>query len=147
MRLIIACDPNGGIGVNNMLPWLSLQDDLARFKRLTTNQVVIMGKNTWYSLPIKPLPNRINIVITQEPIPDVITSNSLAICHNYPDAWIIGGARLVESSWNLIDEVHLSRTFTEYDCDTYIDLLQLTHFSKVHTEPCADHDYEIWKRK
>ncbi len=53
MKLIIACDPNGGIGYENRLPWSNIQGDLPRFKRLTEGQTVIMGRNTWDSLPKK----------------------------------------------------------------------------------------------
>ena len=52
MKLIIACDPKGGIGYNGKLPWTNLQGDLPRFKALTSNQVVLMGRKTWESLQI-----------------------------------------------------------------------------------------------
>jgi dihydrofolate reductase len=64
------------------------------------------------------------------------------------DAWIIGGARVIESCWEYIDEIHATRTFTEYTCDTYIDLLKLENeFVCQSKEDCIDHSYEIWKRK
>jgi dihydrofolate reductase len=53
MKLIVACDPKGGIGYNNKLPWSNIQGDLPRFKNLTQGQVVVMGRNTWDSLPKK----------------------------------------------------------------------------------------------
>ena len=54
MKLILACDPNGGIGYQNTLPWTNIRGDLPRFKALTDNGVVVMGRNTWESLPKKP---------------------------------------------------------------------------------------------
>ena len=63
MKLVIAFDPKGGIGYRGGLPWDKLQGDLPRFKELTSNKIVLMGKNTWDSLPKKPLPNRTNWVI------------------------------------------------------------------------------------
>ena len=63
--LIVCFDSNYGIGKNNTIPW-KLSSDLKRFKELTLNNIVIMGKNTWTSLPKKPLQNRINIVISKE---------------------------------------------------------------------------------
>jgi len=74
MKLIVACDPNGGIGYKNKLPWTKIQGDLPRFKQLTQNKIVVMGRNTWDSLPKKPLPNRINYILTSDPfsIPDKI---------------------------------------------------------------------------
>ena len=66
MKLIVACDPNGGIGYNNRLPWTNLQGDLPRFKNLTQGQVVVMGRNTWDSLPKKPLLGRLNFIVTSQ---------------------------------------------------------------------------------
>ncbi len=150
MKLIIACDTKGGIGYNNRLPWERIEGDLPRFKELTTGKTVVMGRNTWDSLPKKPLPNRTNIIITSLPLinlpENTYVSRSLTEVNN--DAWLIGGAKLVNSSWDFINEIHLSRTFTEYNCDVYIDLLKLeTEFMCFFKEQHHDHNYEIWKRK
>ena len=60
---IVAVDNNWGIGYNgNLLE--HIPDDLKYFKQLTSNKMVVMGRKTWDSLPIKPLPDRLNIVIT-----------------------------------------------------------------------------------
>lgn len=150
MKLIVACDPKGGIGYNNKLPWSKIEGDLPRFKELTTGKVVLMGRNTWDSLPKKPLPNRINVVVTKRDIMGVTTLTSLPDrdSMDLSDVWVIGGAKLIQSSWHLIDEIHLSRTIAEYTCDTFIDLVKLErefmcYFKEQHT----DHSYEIWKRK
>lgn len=150
MKLIVACDPKGGIGYNNKLPWDRLQGDLPRFKELTTGKVILMGRNTWESLPKKPLPNRINVVVTRQDIMGVTTFTSLPDRDqmDLTDVWLIGGAKLINSSWHLTEEVHLSRTFAEYKCDVFIDLFKLERefvcwFKEEHT----DHSYEIWKRK
>jgi len=150
MKLIVACTPSGGIGYNNELPWSKIEGDLPRFKELTTGKVVLMGRNTWDSLPKKPLPNRINVVVTSKNIDGITTINSVPEEDNMDlrDVWLIGGAQLINSSWHLIDEIHLTKTFTEYTCDRHIDLLKLEReymcwFKETHT----DHTYEIWKRK
>lgn len=150
MKLIVACDPKGGIGYNNKLPWTNIQGDLPRFKELTTGKVILMGRNTWESLPKKPLPNRINVVVSSKEIEgtNVINNISMDFSIKNPDAYLIGGAKLINTSWWTIDEVHLTRTFTEYTCDTFIDLVKLQNefvcwFKEEHT----DHSYEIWKRK
>jgi len=150
MKLIVACDPKGGIGYNNKLPWTNIQGDLPRFKELTTGKVVLMGRNTWDSLPKKPLPNRINVVVSSKDIPGITTLNSLPERDNMDlsDVWLIGGAKLIESSWHLIDEIHLTKTVSEYTCDTYIDLVKLEkQFICWFKEQHHDHTYEIWKRK
>ena len=150
MKLIIACDPKGGIGFNGKLPWTNIQGDLPRFKALTTSKVVLMGRNTWDSLPKKPLPNRINVVVTKRDIMGVTTLTSLPDrdTMDLTDVWIIGSAKLIESSWHLIDEIHLSRTIAEYTCDTFIDLSKIeTQFNCVKQEQLIDHWYEVWIRK
>ena len=150
MKLILACDPKGGIGYENKLPWINIEGDLPRFKALTTGKVVFMGRNTYESLPVKPLPNRINIVVTSKVIDNVRTMERISVRDNifYKDAWIIGGAKLVNTHWWCIDEVHLTKVLTEYTCDTFIDLLYLEKlFTLVSEENFSDHVYQIWKRK
>jgi len=150
MKLIVACDPNGGIGYQNRLPWTNIQGDLPRFKRLTTGKIVVMGRNTWDSLPKKPLPYRINVVVTTTPalIQDkgiVVTDKTDSFTDFH---WLIGGAKLIETCWEQIDEVHLTRVYDHYTCDTFIDLLYLEYnFVREYSEMFPDHMYEIWKRK
>ena len=148
MKLIIACDPKGGIGFDGKLPWSKIEGDLPRFKALTTGKIVLMGRKTWDSLPLKPLPNRMNYVMSSRPIEGVVNPDNTMILNETKEVWLIGGAKMVESYWQHIDEIHLSRTFTEYTCDVFIDLVKLEReFICVSTEKCEDHVYEIWKRK
>ena len=150
MKLIVACDPKGGIGYENRLPWDKIQGDLPRFKRLTDDCIIVMGRKTWESLPVKPLPNRTNLIITSQVMTklpyDAFTT--MTIDDITDDAWMIGGAQLVNSSWHKIHEVHLTRVYTEYTCDTFIDLLYLeNNFVQTYNEVFPDHEYQIWKRK
>ena len=66
MRLIVALNQDNIIGNNNNIPW-KVKYDLQRFKQLTNQQIIVMGRKTYESLPIKPLKNRMNIVITNNP--------------------------------------------------------------------------------
>jgi len=148
MKAVIACDPKGGIGYENRLPWDKIQGDLPRFKQLTDGQSIVMGRNTWESLPKKPLPNRTNYVFSRAPIDGAITLTDPVYLSSVADAWVIGGARVFTTCWEYIDEIHLTRTFSQYTCDTFIDLVKLEneficHFIEVN----IDHTYEIWKRK
>lgn len=63
ISLIVARDKNGAIGRGNDIPW-HLPEDLKFFMRETMGGAVIMGRNTWESLPVKPLKNRLNIVVS-----------------------------------------------------------------------------------
>jgi len=148
MKLIVACDVNGGIGYKNSLPWNKIKDDLPRFRNLTEGGVVIMGRNTWESLPIKPLPNRINFIVTSKTgfFPrSCFTIPNLNYLSNFKNGWIIGGAKLINTSWDLIDEVHLTKTIINYDCDSYINLFQLKQNYKIKTiQNNEDHTYEVY---
>lgn len=156
MKLIIATDPNGGIGYKNRLPWTNIQGDLPRFKRLTDKHTIIMGRNTWDSLPIKPLPNRYNFVVTSQQL--VMPTGSACITYGkftapecslrFSNTWLIGGAQLISSCWPYIKEVHLTKVYDHYTCDTFIDLLYIeANFTRTWSEVFPDHCYEIWKRK
>ena len=151
MRVVIACDPKGGIGYENRLPWSKIQGDLPRFKRLTDGQIVVMGRNTWDSLPKQPLLGRLNFIVTSKDT--VLPIGAIAITNlnhftEFKNAWLIGGAMLINTSWHMIDEVHLTKTFTEYTCDTFIDLLYLAqNYTCWFSENHEDHVYQIWKRK
>jgi dihydrofolate reductase len=150
MKLILACDPKGGIGYENKLPWSNIEGDLPRFKALTSGKTVVMGRNTWESLPTKPLPNRFNIVVTTKEIDGIITMPNITVRESIDlkEAWIIGGAKLVNTNWWCIDEVHLTKILTEYTCDTFINLIYLEKlFTLVSEENFSDHVYQIWKRK
>ena len=82
--ILVAVSPEGIIGKDNSIPW-HYSADLKRFKRLTLGKTVIMGRRTWESLPVKPLPDRRNIVITQSSLEDVecfqSIDNALSLIH------------------------------------------------------------------
>jgi dihydrofolate reductase len=65
ISLIVARDRNGAIGKDNDIPWHA-PEDLRAFQRETLGGAIIMGRNTWDSLPVKPLKNRMNIVVTRQ---------------------------------------------------------------------------------
>ena len=156
MKLIIACDPNGGIGYQNKLPWSKIEGDLPRFKELTTGKKVIMGRKTFESLPVKPLPDRKNYVLSKNQVKvepgklGVMSFSNLELMKNVidDDCWIIGGAQVIKACWEMINEVYLTKTLTEYTCDVFIDLLYLEqNFNMISEEQNNDHVYQVWKRK
>jgi dihydrofolate reductase len=151
MNLIVACDPDGGIGFQNKLPWHLLEQDLTRFKSLTTGKTVIMGRNTWDSLPIHPLPGRTNVIVSSNLTSDlkqVVIESDISEISKYQDAWIIGGSKLIDQCWNLINTVHLTMTLSKYTCDSFINLVKLQNmFIQIHSEKYSDNTYTIWKKK
>lgn len=63
--LVVAAADNGVIGAGGRIPW-HISADMKHFKALTLGKTVVMGRKTWDSLPIKPLPGRDNIVISRD---------------------------------------------------------------------------------
>jgi dihydrofolate reductase len=92
--ILVAVSPEGVIGLDGKIPWRH-SGDMRRFKRLTVGTTVIMGRLTWASLPKKPLPERRNIVLSNQALSDVecfpTLEAALATCSG--DVWVIGGAR------------------------------------------------------
>lgn len=112
IHLIWAQDKYGGIGKNGKLPW-HISEDLKHFKALTLNSTIIMGRKTWDSLPIKPLPNRTNIILskTQQ---NENTYNSFEECltalrkQNANKIFIIGGRTIYKLFFNYADYLHIT---------------------------------------
>lgn len=65
LALVVARARNGVIGRDGGLPW-RLRTDLQRFKTVTLGKPCIMGRRTWESLPIRPLPGRLNLVLSKD---------------------------------------------------------------------------------
>lgn len=127
--IIFAKDVNNIIGVNGGLPW-NIKGDLHRFKAVTENGIVIMGRNTWDSLPVKPLKNRKNVVIKHHPNYKewhVIINKEHRIEAEYSEfdslesalehyifwwphvpIWVIGGKRLIEEAVPYASHLHIT---------------------------------------
>ena len=113
ISIIAAVARNRAIGYENKLIYW-LPNDLKRFKALTTGHTIIMGRNTFLSLPKGALPNRRNIVLTrsQKAFPgcDVYASleDALAHCDKDEDVYIIGGASVYRQALPLADRLCLT---------------------------------------
>jgi len=125
IHLIWAQDENGGIGKDGNLPW-HISEDLKNFKRLTSGSTILMGRNTWESLPIKPLPERRNIVLSSKEVPDVEYYTSVEECIATLDGdgteklFVIGGTTVYRNFIHRADELHITHVdeLTE-GIDTY----------------------------
>ena len=138
IKLIVAMTwPECGIGFNNTIPW-HYSEDLKHFSKLTRgggNNAIIMGRNTWDSLPTKPLPKRQNIIITRsiandstlELKGDELYYNDMQKAVNYcrekrfSDLWIIGGTQIYELALNLgiVNAIYITRINKQIKCDTF----------------------------
>lgn len=127
LNLIYARAANGVIGLNNTLPW-HLPEDLAHFKRTTLGCPVIMGRNTWDSLPprFRPLPGRLNMVLTRQPdwqAAGALRANSLteACAQCPPDSavWVIGGAQIYAQALPLASTVVVTEIDAPFEGDAF----------------------------
>lgn len=113
LAMIAAVAENRAIGYNNKLIYW-LPDDLKRFKQLTTGHTIIMGSNTFRSLPKGALPNRRNIVLSRKaanfPGAETFTSleKALESCINEDTVYVIGGEQLYTHAMPFADELHLT---------------------------------------
>lgn len=122
IKLIAAISSNRVIGNNNSLIW-RLPNDLKRFKKLTTDNVVIMGRKTYESIG-RPLPYRRNIIITKNEdyfVEGCETVNSLEeallLCND--DCFIIGGGEIYKQSISLAEKLFITIVDGVFDGDTF----------------------------
>lgn len=111
--IIAAVARNGAIGYQNkLLYWLP--GDLKRFKALTTGHTIVMGRNTFESLPKGALPNRRNVVLsrthTSFPGAECFSSFSDALLHCAPDeeVYVIGGASVYKQAFLFANKLCLT---------------------------------------
>jgi dihydrofolate reductase len=125
ISIIAAVAKNGAIGYKNKLIYW-LPNDLKRFKALTTGHTIIMGRNTYLSLPKGALPNRRNIVLSRSAKAfegcDVYSSLEEALTHCTPDEdiYIIGGASVYRQALKIADRLCLTEIDdTPAEADTF----------------------------
>jgi dihydrofolate reductase len=110
-KIIVAYDKHYGIGKDNDLLWQrNLPADLRHFKETTTNNAIIMGRNTFDSIG-HPLPNRQNIVISHRnlPIDGVQAVDNLQAAYDLvevgKDACVIGGGQIYNLAFDTVDQI------------------------------------------
>jgi dihydrofolate reductase len=131
ISIIVAVSEDWGIGKNNELLW-HISEDLQRFKKLTKGNSVIMGKKTWESLPRKPLPERKNIVLTDNPVESIenaITAYSikdaLAKCDTEEEIFIIGGGTVYRQFMPIADRLYITHVHQKVPADVYFPEIDL----------------------
>jgi dihydrofolate reductase len=152
ISIIVAVANNQAIGKNNDLLW-HLPGDLIRFKKITSGHAVIMGKNTWESLPRKPLVNRINIVITdnigdkfQGALRAGSIEEALTLVNNEDENFVIGGASIYRQFLPMCDRLYLTRVFKDFDADVFfpeIDPGQWNLISREDFPPEGENDFSF----
>jgi dihydrofolate reductase len=160
MKAIFAIDRNGGMGNHGSLPWPHDTDDMKWFKKHTSGQVVVMGSGTWLDPKMpNPLPNRINVVVSDQPIINFFGADHVIKTYNfltsltniaslYKDktCWIIGGPTLLMLTRDLITEAVVTHYHTECEADTVLDAVKWFNNTMVQDESYGrNKTYRIYK--
>ena len=137
--MIAAVAENLALGKNNELVW-HLPDDFKRFKQLTTNHYIIMGRKTFESFP-KPLPNRTHVIITRQ---QDYTAEGCLVAANLADAlamipkdenvFVIGGGEIYAMALPFTDVIELTKVHARFEADTFFPEIDSKQWNLVSEE-------------
>ena len=155
--ILVAVSPEGIIGKDNTIPW-HYSADLKRFKRLTTGKTIIMGRKTWDSLPVKPLPNRENIVMSSSNVTNTISFNSYGRCienlkkKNIEKVFIIGGRSIYKLFFNSADYLHITNIHSINNKINEFFPISINviknKFKNIHAKKlCSEATYTLWVKQ
>jgi dihydrofolate reductase len=131
LGIYVAIAENGVIGREGDLPW-RLSTDLKRFKADTMGKPIVVGRKTWESFPRRPLPGRLNIVVTRDKMfqaegAEVVGSLTDAIAlatararcmSGVDEICVVGGGEIYREALPLADRLHVTHVLAEVDGDT-----------------------------
>jgi dihydrofolate reductase len=164
LNIIVAVDKKWGIGKNNRL-LTYLKGDMEYFKNVTQNSIVIMGYNTYLSLPKKPLANRLNIVLTKKNITlqncfvvnninDLFKLLAIINIDNERKVFIIGGSSIYKQLLSYCNKVYVTHINYIFDADTFFPEIDVKEW-KVETiypdvygkNDTYDYVFKVYTRK
>ena len=144
--IIAAISENGVIGVEGRIPW-RIKEDMERFRVLTTNHSVVMGRRTYDSLPprFKPLPNRKNIVLsgTLEPSEGIYVARDIEEALSLAEGretFIIGGRSIYELFLPVADRMEITRVHRYFPGDTFFPDVSWKEWNLVGEEKHTSQD-------
>lgn len=161
MNFIVAVDDNYAIGKDNKLLY-HLPSDLKYFKETTLNKVVVMGDKTYFSLPIKPLPKRTNIVVSIDEslkLENAIVVNSFNQLfeklkeYNDDDIFVIGGATIYNSLMDYCKYAYITRIYSSKPADVFVKNIEkmenwkIVKESKMQTENDLQFKFQVFKNQ
>ena len=154
LAIVVARARNGVIGRDGGLPW-RLRSDLQLFKANTIGKPCVMGRATWQSLPLKPLPGRLNVVLSRDP---EFKPKGALVCDRFDEALaiaretaaddgveefaVIGGAALFELALPKARRIYLTEVEAEPDGDVFFPAFDEAEFEEVRREafPAGEKD-------
>ncbi|KAM4808279.1 dihydrofolate reductase [Rhinophrynus dorsalis] len=179
--IVAMCPPGQGIGKGGTLPWPPLRNEFKHFQRMTMTptvegkqNVVIMGRKTWFSIPEKnrPLKDRINIVLSKELKEPPQGAHYLAksldeslellqtdeLKDRVDLVWIIGGSSLYQEVMEkpINQRLFVTRILQEFECDTFLPEIDLNSYkllteypgisSEIQEENGIKYKFEIYEK-
>lgn len=156
ISIVVARSRNNVIGCSGELPW-RLKSDLKHFKDVTFGKPILMGRKTWESLRVRPLPSRDNIVLTRNPqyFADgafIFTSLSVALsaakamahARGAVEICVVGGQEVFAELGSAVTRMYLTEVHAEYEGDTYFPSFDFGVWSEVSSrEFSAGPDDEV----
>jgi dihydrofolate reductase len=146
ISIIAAVSDDFGIGKDNDLLW-HIPEDLKRFKRLTYGKALIMGKRTCESLPLKPLPGRQNIVLTDIPgecvdcsITAYSVEDALQKCQNEDEVFIIGGGTVYKQFMPLAKRLYITHVHKKRPADVFFPEIDPGQWRVIEKEDSVSED-------
>eukprot|EP00092_Neocalanus_flemingeri_P032222 GFUD01035022.1.p1 GENE.GFUD01035022.1~~GFUD01035022.1.p1 ORF type:complete len:196 (+),score=72.92 GFUD01035022.1:81-668(+) len=180
LKLIVAVCAENGIGKDNNLPW-RIKSELSYFAKMTKTvgnfskqNAVLMGRKTWESIParIRPLKNRINIVLTRQDKSKISEDENVLVCDSLENAlevvdgmneqietcWVIGGSSVYEEAMKnpRMERIYLTNIMKDYDCDTFFPSISDDNWEQVEEkmvpkevqeEEGVKFEYRVYSRK
>lgn len=148
-NLIVACDKNKGIGCRGKIPW-NLPLERKTFARITKENIVLMGRKTYFSIPDKyrPLSDRINIVLSRQK--DIVVPEEVIVArcfkealskasgiYNKGDVWVIGGERIYKEAMDspYCKYIVLTEIQARFECDRFFPDMNLSENMFEETDP------------
>ncbi len=140
ISIIAAIAENNAIGKENKLLW-HISNDLKRFRRITTGHTVVMGKNTFKSLPGGPLPDRRNIVISDNRndkfngcIMAYSIDDAINKCDGGKENFIIGGGTIYAQFLKYATKLYITRIYKSFDADIFFPELNYEEWTEIERE-------------
>lgn len=160
IAIVVAADQNNGIGNENQL-LCHLPNDLKYFKRVTSGHAVLLGRKTYDSIG-KPLPNRSNLVLSQnikfiegcEVFTEIKSAMSYAEEKGFTHLFIIGGDSIYKQALPLCNKVYLTRIHHSFKADAFFVTLpekdwklESSEYFEKDEKNAYSHTFEVWNRK
>lgn len=148
VSMIAAVAENGVIGSDGGMPW-RLSTDMQRFKALTMGKPILMGRRTWQSFPKRPLPGRVNIVVTRDPD---FAEEGAVVVHSIDEGvhragaadelCVIGGGQIYEQMMGRADRLDITHVLAELEGDTLFPAIdpRIWRLASQERFPAGDRD-------